>query len=498
MAGDMKDESAASFLGALISLTSRSNVRYQGVLSSIDAAQATLALEKEGRCAAAGQPQDEVDGSEKVYDYIVFRAADVVDLRIDDPSPPKSESQSPGFQSTEPPPSTGAKHTQNLDPAYAPNMQMPQHPSNPYDGMYGSPMYGMPPPGYGHAPYMGGYPSALPPPMHQQSPYQPMPYNPYMLQNHDQFPTGTQMPMPPNAMPASSDNFSSSAQAGTPLSASKSQLEDAQSRFSTMQINQGSVPQPDALNRASSNTSESVSAKSAPGAHPTSPPETSSRRQSESQSSTTQPARSEASAGGKSGEEKSRKAKQPSKAKGQSQATNDQVSEQNTPGQLAAPAVNHAQVQQREARTVPGALAGKPVASNDASVPSQEFDFEKANAKFAKELREPSKSEEVAKLDAIPAPINEKNAGGFYDKKSGFFDNISSDVRDHYERRPTADIGKTRAADERARNMQTFGDNAASYRGSNTSRSRGRGRGGRGGRGQSRYKQNEKPEWADA
>ena len=45
----------------------------------------------EGRCAAAGQPQDEVPGSEKVYDYIVFRAADVVDLRIDDPSPAQAE-----------------------------------------------------------------------------------------------------------------------------------------------------------------------------------------------------------------------------------------------------------------------------------------------------------------------------------------------------------------------------------------------------------------------
>lgn len=45
----------------------------------------------EGRCAAAGQPQDEVPGNDKVYDYIVFRAADVVDLRIDDPSPGKTE-----------------------------------------------------------------------------------------------------------------------------------------------------------------------------------------------------------------------------------------------------------------------------------------------------------------------------------------------------------------------------------------------------------------------
>lgn len=41
-----QDDSAASFIGALISLTSHSNVRYQGVLSNIDAAQASLSLQK--------------------------------------------------------------------------------------------------------------------------------------------------------------------------------------------------------------------------------------------------------------------------------------------------------------------------------------------------------------------------------------------------------------------------------------------------------------------
>ena len=49
MSAGGQDDSAASFIGALISLTSRSNMRYQGVLSNIDAAQATLALEK-GTC----------------------------------------------------------------------------------------------------------------------------------------------------------------------------------------------------------------------------------------------------------------------------------------------------------------------------------------------------------------------------------------------------------------------------------------------------------------
>lgn len=52
----------------------------------------------EGRCAAVGNPQDEVPKNDQVYDYIVFRAADVVDLRIDDPSPKSAPSQDPSSQ----------------------------------------------------------------------------------------------------------------------------------------------------------------------------------------------------------------------------------------------------------------------------------------------------------------------------------------------------------------------------------------------------------------
>lgn len=37
---------ASTFIGALISLVSRSDIRYQGFLASIDSAQATIALEK--------------------------------------------------------------------------------------------------------------------------------------------------------------------------------------------------------------------------------------------------------------------------------------------------------------------------------------------------------------------------------------------------------------------------------------------------------------------
>lgn len=85
----------AEYIGALISLISKSDIRYQGLLASINPNEATIALEKvrswgtEGRVSAQGRPQEEIPASDHVYEYIMFRAADVKDLKIDDPNPPK-------------------------------------------------------------------------------------------------------------------------------------------------------------------------------------------------------------------------------------------------------------------------------------------------------------------------------------------------------------------------------------------------------------------------
>lgn len=89
----------AEFIGALISLISKSDIRYQGLLASINPNEATIALENvrtwgtEGRFAAQGRPQDEIPASDHVYEYVQFRAADVKDLKIDDPNPPKQQPQ---------------------------------------------------------------------------------------------------------------------------------------------------------------------------------------------------------------------------------------------------------------------------------------------------------------------------------------------------------------------------------------------------------------------
>lgn len=135
---------ASSFIGALISLLSRSDIRYQGFLNSIDSAQATIALEKgetrkrqrrrcislidfaiqvrswgtEGRLAKAGKPNEELPPNENVYDFIVFRAADVKDLKIDDPHPDRSRPPPPPQQALQDPAILGVSGTSLLHLMY--------------------------------------------------------------------------------------------------------------------------------------------------------------------------------------------------------------------------------------------------------------------------------------------------------------------------------------------------------------------------------------------
>ena len=141
-------------------------------------------------------------------------------------------------------------------------------------------------------------------------------------------------------------------------------------------------------------------------------------------------------------------------------------------------------------------------------MPNREFDFESANAKFHKHSSADDDAPATSGgglLDAIPPPATE--SGTFYDK-SGFFDNISSEIKERYERTtPTSNAnaeagegsgffdapggrgrgrggargrGRANRIAEEMKNMQTFGDTGASVGGG---RGRGRGRGGYRGRG---------------
>jgi len=129
-------------------------------------------------------------------------------------------------------------------------------------------------------------------------------------------------------------------------------------------------------------------------------------------------------------------------------------------------------------------------------VPTEDYDFESANAKFNKQ---DLVKEQIASGEPITSPQNgdipdpisnghteiedvvipaKPGAEKGYDKKSSFFDNISSDLKDRQVTQGEMVDGRAMRRDERNKNVDTFGQGSVDngYRGG----FRGRGRGGRG------------------
>lgn len=104
-------------------------------------------------------------------------------------------------------------------------------------------------------------------------------------------------------------------------------------------------------------------------------------------------------------------------------------------------------------------------------IPDDDFDFSSNNAKFAKEAPEGHINEEIEEVNA--ANGNENQHDGFYDKKSSFFDSISTSAEENTN---------MRWQEEKVLNMDTFGQSSArprfnNRRGNFRGRGRGRGRG---------------------
>ncbi len=87
----------SEYVGSRISLISKSDIRYIGTLHEINSDNLTVALENvtsygtEGR---KGNEDEEIPGSDIVYEYIVFRGSDVKKLDIVS-GPGEKENQPP-------------------------------------------------------------------------------------------------------------------------------------------------------------------------------------------------------------------------------------------------------------------------------------------------------------------------------------------------------------------------------------------------------------------
>ncbi|KAK3941738.1 Scd6-like Sm domain-containing protein [Diplogelasinospora grovesii] len=152
----------SEFIGARISLISRSNIRYVGVLREINSDESTVSLENVksfGTENRAVEGEAEYAPSEQIYDYVVFRGSDVKDLRIEEGPGQVKENTPPAMPNDPAIVGSGpARPPRNMPPGPSgpPGPQGPPGPFNQQGPPAGAPGFGYfpPPPNMG-APNMG-------------------------------------------------------------------------------------------------------------------------------------------------------------------------------------------------------------------------------------------------------------------------------------------------------------------------------------------------------
>ncbi|RDL38218.1 Sm-like ribonucleoprotein [Venustampulla echinocandica] len=532
----------SEFLGARISLVSRSDIRYVGTLHEIDSEKSTVALENvtsfgtEGR---KGNPDEEIPASDSVYEYIVFRGSDVKDLRIEQPPAP-TETKPPqvpndpailGSGSRPTPQAQGPARQTQQGPPQGPPQGAPQGPPQqqgpPPPGVppfpqhqYPPPFYPPPPAGWGRAgpPGPGGFPGMPPygaPPGWYPPPGQGFPQPPAFPYGYPQGPPGQQFqqgqpPKPAPIGPGANKHPAQghAAQAGDKQVEPKASVKPAEMAGTAVQKPstplvaakplQGEVQAAVSQAATAQNVATAAATKSAPSG-----PKNNNRIQPavplQSPAAVKQPLANTGSASAaaantslKDATEAATAAVAAAMAKLPPAGQTNGSAVDNLTRKVNEMRVDHAVRAPRNptgaggfntGRAPRGARGGARNAGQKVEVPTTDFDFESSNAKFNKQdlVKEAIAGSELTETEAVASPEAEVPTGG-YNKSSSFFDNISSESKDRAEAGNARPGGREWRGEEQKKNVETFGQGSVDngYRGGFRGRGRGRGYRGRG------------------
>ncbi|KAF4631787.1 hypothetical protein G7Y89_g6342 [Cudoniella acicularis] len=532
------------FLGARISLVSRSDIRYVGTLHEINSESSTVALENvssfgtEGR---KGNPDEEIPPSDSVYEYIVFRGSDVKDLRIEEAPAPKEnkppqvpndpailgsgtrpapQSQGPprqnqqqgpqGPQQQGPPPGVPpfAQHPQYAPPPpfYAPppagwGRGGPPGPGG-YPGMppYGGPPGWYPPPGQGFPqpppgafpPY--GYPPGPPNQQFQQNqnqPLKPAPIGPSANKQQAPPTQTTDKQVEPKSLAKPAEMAAAAVQkAPTPPTATKPSPTEVQAAVSQPSSSQNAETIPVAVTK-STPTAPKTANRIQPAVPlqspatikaPLHPRPTNSPVVTQAGPSTTLKDATEAATAAVA----AAMAKLPPAGQSNGNAVDNltrKVNEMRVNDPVRVPRNPTGAGGFPTRGGARGGRGGTRNAAQKVEVPTTDFDFEESNAKFNKQdlVKEAIAGSPLIETMPDATPEPEVLVTG-YNKSTSFFDNISSESKDRAESGGNRPGGREWRGEEQKKNVETFGQGSVDngYRGGFRGRGRGRGYRGRG------------------
>ncbi|KAF9913899.1 hypothetical protein BX616_009364 [Lobosporangium transversale] len=430
---------SGGYIGSKISLISRSDIRYVGILHHLNPTDSTVALEQvksygtEGR---RGNPAEEVPPNDNIFDYIVFRGSDVKDLHVCEPPAPQPPVRpqvpdDPAILGTTAPPNYYNQH-------------QPPHPHH-YQ-------YQQPPPGAYYQP--------------QSAPAQPQ-YQP----------PSQKLSSPPQDVQPIQENVESKR---SPVAEGKAIEKEARQHDKSDSETIKPAPPP---------------ARSAPKSQPQElrkSVEILAKQVSELNVSKDVPSSSVESV--QHHQESENKFSNNNQGSHNNSVSNNSNRLPGMGGHLL-----HSNNNRRGGRGGRGGSHGHGNNARAPAVPASDFDFETSNAKFHKD----ELAKEVVKAEEQQTEVEEEEvviipqAEEFYDKSKSFFDNISCETKERMSKtdqsqgnRLSAPERRAKQSEERQLNLETFGQTSVDqgrfrggYRGGYRGGFRGSPRGGGGYRG---------------